>query len=84
MKTAEEMRSHLTEKAAMDSDFRQQLIADPKSVINREFGVTIPDNIDIRVHQSDMQTIHLALPPDPVLNEEQLQAVSAGLCCCGL
>lgn len=84
MKTAEEMRSHLTEKAAMDLDFRKHLVADPKGAISREFGITIPDNMEIQVHQSNMQTIHLALPPDPVLSEEQLEAVSAGLCCCGV
>ncbi|MCY4613718.1 MAG: NHLP leader peptide family RiPP precursor [Nitrospira sp.] len=82
MKTAEEIRSHLTEKAAADSDFRQQLVADPKGAINREFGITIPDSMDVRVHQSDMQTIHLALPPTENLTEEQLEAVAAGLCCC--
>lgn len=84
MKTAEEMRSHLTEKAATDSAFRAQLVSDPKGVMNQEFGITVPDNIQIMVHESDMRTVHLALPPDPVMDEEQLQAISAGLCCCGI
>jgi len=34
------------------------------------------------VRESDMPTVHLALPPDPNMTEEQLEAVSAGLCCC--
>jgi hypothetical protein len=38
--------------------------------------------MNIEVHESDMQTVHLALPPDPNLTEEQLEAISAGLCCC--
>ncbi len=84
MISAEEMRTQLTEKAIVDSVFRAQLIADPKSAINQEFGIAIPDNIDIKVHKSDMTTVHLALPPDEALDEEQLQAISAGLCCCGL
>ena len=83
MKSAEEMRCLLTEKAVEDSAFRQQLVSDPRSVIQQEFGITIPDNIQIKVHDSDMSTVHLALPPSSVLNEEQLQAVAAGLCCCG-
>ena len=83
MKSAEEMRCLLTEKAVEDSAFRQQLVSDPRSVIQQEFGITIPDNIQIKVHESDMSTVHLALPPSSVLNEEQLQAVAAGLCCCG-
>ena len=84
MQTAEEMRAHLTNKAAEDSAFRAQLIADPKGVMNQEFGITVPDNIEVMVHESDMRTVHLALPPDPALDEEQLEAISAGLCCCGI
>ena len=83
MKTAEEMRGILTEKAVTDVEFRRQLVADPKNVVNREFGITIPDNINVVVHESDLSTFHVALPPEQVLNEEQLEAISAGLCCCG-
>ena len=84
MQSAEEMRRHLTEKALENLEFRQQLVADPKTVIQQEFGVTIPESIEVVVHESDMQTVHLALPPSPVLDEEQLEAISAGLCCCGI
>ena len=84
MQSAEDMRRHLTEKAVENLEFRQQLLADPKSVIQQEFGVTIPDNINVVVHESDMQTVYLALPPNPVMDEEQLEAISAGLCCCGI
>ena len=84
MQSAEEMRAHLTSRAAEDSAFRAQLVADPKGVMNQEFGISVPDNIDIVVHESDMRTVHLALPPDPVMDEEQLEAISAGLCCCGI
>ena len=83
MQTAEETLSHLTQKAVEDADFRARLVSDPKGALNQEFGIVVPDSIQIKVHESDMQTIHLALPPTPVLNEEQLEAISAGWCCCG-
>ena len=82
MKSGEEMLRQIVEKSALDTDFRQQLLADPKTTINDELGVSIPDSMNIIVHESDMQTVHLALPPDPNITEEQLEAVSAGLCCC--
>ncbi len=82
MQTAEEMRAHLTSKAAEDADFRQQLIADPKGVISQELGITIPDSMEIKVHESDLQTVHLALPVSGDMTEEQLEAISAGLSCC--
>ena len=76
------MLQQIVEKSALDAEFRQQLLADPKSAISRELDITIPDSMTIQVHESDMQTVHLALPPDPNITEEQLEAISAGLCCC--
>ena len=81
-KSAEDMRAHLYEKAGEDPAFRAQLVADPKSVVQQEFGITVPDNIDIKVHESDMSTVHLALPLSPVLEEQQLEAISAGYVGC--
>ena len=82
MKSGDEMLRQIVEKSALDADFRQQLLADPKTTIGDELGITIPDSMNIVVHESDMQTVHLALPPNPHITEEQLEAVSAGLCCC--
>ena len=82
MRSGDEMLKQIVDKSAVDSDFRQQLLSDPKSAISGELGITIPDSMTIEVHESDMQTVHLALPPDPNITEEQLEAISAGLCCC--
>ena len=81
MKTADEMRSQLLDKAAIDPDFRATLVSDPKTAINQELGVQIPDGIDVVVHESDSSTVHLALPAVD-LTEEQLESVAAGRCCC--
>ena len=82
MKSGDEMLQQIVEKSALDADFRKQLLAEPKSTISEELGISIPDSMNIVVHESDMQTVHLALPPDPNITEEQLEAISAGLCCC--
>ncbi len=82
MKTGFEMQDILQRKSAEDSEFRSQLIANPKEVINQEFGIDVPENMDIHVHESSLQDIHIALPPANIMTEEQLEAVSAGLCCC--
>ncbi len=79
---AEEMRRHLTEKACEDSEFRQRLVSDPKGAIADEFGIEVPEGFEIKVHESDMRTLHLALPAGSELNEEQLETIAAGLCCC--
>lgn len=84
MLSAEDMHSHLIWRAGEDSDFRRGLIADPKGTLYQEFGIQIPEHIEIRVHQSDMRVVHVVLPPNPLLDEEQLEAISAGMCCCGI
>lgn len=82
MRSGDQMLKQIVDKSALDTDFRQKLLADPKSTISEELGITIPASMEIKVHESDMQTVHLALPPDPHITEEQLEAISAGLCCC--
>lgn len=82
MRSGEQMLQQIVEKSALDAEFRQQLLADPKNTISKELDITIPESMTIQVHESDMQTVHLALPPDPNITEEQLEAISAGLCCC--
>ena len=81
--SANEMQSTLISKAMQDADFRQQFLDDPKGTISQEFGIDVPESIQVQVHQSDLETVHFALPPRSELTEEQLEAVSAGLCCCG-
>ena len=82
MRNGDEMLKQIVEKSAVDAGFREQLLSDPKTTICEELGITMPESMTVKVHESDMQTVHLALPPDPHVTEEQLEAVSAGLCCC--
>ncbi len=82
MRSGDEMLKQIVDKSALDADFRQQLLADPKATICAELDITMPESMNIQIHESDMQTVHIALPPDPTISEEQLEAVSAGLCCC--
>ena len=82
MRSGDAMLQQIIEKSSLDDDFRQALMADPKSTICDELGITMPESMNVVIHQSDMQTVHVALPPDPNITEEQLEAISAGLCCC--
>ena len=79
MKERQQMFMSIVEKAAMDADFRDGLLADPKATISREFDVTIPDGLRIVVHENDADTVHLPLPAKPaILKEGQLDQVSGG------
>ncbi len=82
MRSGDEMLRQIVDKSELDSDFRQKLLADPKSTICDELGISMPESMNVVIHESNMQTVHIALPPDSNITEEQLEAVSAGLCCC--
>ena len=85
VQTSNEMQHQLIARATDDAEFRAQLVADPNNAIKQEFGIDVPDNIKIQVHESDGSVLHLALPigPNVELDEERLEAIAAGLCCCG-
>ncbi|WP_420438702.1 NHLP leader peptide family RiPP precursor [Candidatus Palauibacter sp.] len=85
IQASNEMQYQLIARATEDPEFRAQLVADPNNAIKQEFGVDLPDHANIQVHESDMSVLHVALPvsPNVQLDEERLEAIAAGLCCCG-
>ncbi len=77
MKTVEEVREEIIRKASVNEAFRTELLTDPKAAIEKELGVTIPEGFKIGVHQDNIMSIHLVLPPAE-LSEADLSAVVAG------
>ena len=72
-----EMKARLVAKADESEDFRKRLIADPKSVISAEFGVSIPEEFNVQVHEDSATTAHMVLPMTDHLSEEELAEVAA-------
>ena len=77
-RTMSEMKQHVAARAGEDEDFRTRLIADPKSVIEAELGVSIPEQFVIHVHEDDATAAHLTLPPSERLTGEDLAHVAGG------
>jgi hypothetical protein len=78
-----EMQAQLIERASRDPAFRQELLANPKAVIERESGVQIPDSMEIRVLEETPSTAYLVLPAVPVragqpLADQELEDVAGG------
>ena len=80
MITASEAGERLIQKASNDSEFRSRLLENPRSTVEAEFGVTLPENFTIRVHEQSATEAHLVLPPDAKLSEEDLKLISGGGC----
>ena len=79
----DEMQAQLVERASRDPAFRQELLADPKAVIQREYGTTVPASVEVRVVEETPSTAYLVLPAAPLragqpLSDQELEAVAGG------
>lgn len=86
MATRNEVEQKLIKKALQDPNYRQQIKANPKSVLSQELGVEIPGNITIEVVEETPTKLYIVLPAEPVeeeLSEEELEAVAGGGCWIG-
>ena len=61
IQTLSEMKAQIRDRAAEDEDFRSRLIEDPKSVISEEFGVFIPEDFNLHMHEDSATTEHVAV-----------------------
>ena len=77
--TVSALRRHLIDKATADSEFRNQLVAEPKAAIEAETGVTVPSEFNVEVHQETATTGHLLLPPPARLGEADLAQAAGGI-----
>ena len=68
----------LVSRAAEDSDFRERLLQNPRETIETEFGVTLAEDHEIRVHEESYTATHVVLPPRSKLSEAERQAARTG------
>ena len=80
MKTLDEIRRQLIDKAEDDIAFRGRLLAEPRAVVEEEFGIEVPEFVELRVHEDSRSAMHLVLPPEPKLHMQELRTASGGNC----
>ena len=71
----------ITAKAWTDANFKKRLLSDPAAVL-KDYGLTVPPDIKIRVVEDTDTLVHLTLPPKPTdkeLSEEDLAALAGGV-----
>lgn len=75
-KEAEEL---LIAKAQADASFRQALLSNPKTAIEKELGGTLPQNLQVKVVEETSDTLYLVLPAaGDQLSESELDTISGG------
>ena len=68
----------LVSRAGEDSDFRARILANPKETIEAEFGVTLPNNHKVHIHEETDATTHVVLPPRNGFSEDERREARAG------
>ena len=84
MKKRQEFEKKLIEKAMKDETFRKQLIENPSTTLNIEFGFNPPENVEIKVLEEEPGKIYLVLPftsaesSGDELSDAELRSVAGG------
>lgn len=82
-KTRKDIEAHIIAQAWKDEAYQQELLSNSKAVIEREFSVQLPAQVNVCVMQEDSTNLYFVLPARPdlsnaELSEEQLEAVAGG------
>ena len=66
----QQLETYLMRRALADPEFRDQLMRDPKSVIEKEIGSKFPEGLTVQVHEEKLNQLHVVLPVDLVFSED--------------
>jgi hypothetical protein len=78
-----ETHRKIIRRSMEDEFFRQELLRNPKSTLERELGAPLPEGVDVRAVEDTADTVHLVLPSKSLsergeLSDEDLDAVAGG------
>ena len=64
------LERRLIQRSLQDEDFRQQLLSEPKAIIEREIGTQLPERVRVVALEESADTIYLVLPSaSPLVGE---------------
>jgi hypothetical protein len=80
--TRRDLETRLIERAWKDPVFRNDVVKDPKGMLEKHTGQKLPEHVQIIVHEEDANTLHFSIPPPPSnlneLSDEDLERVAGG------
>ena len=81
--TRRDIEARIIAKAWKDETYKQELLAKPKAVIEREFKVQLPAEVNVQVIEENTTSLCFVLPMRPdipgyELDESELEAIAGG------
>ena len=78
--TINETRQEIAAKASADDKFRARLLMNPKSLIEQEYGISLPSGVEVKVVEDTPYLFHIVLPSatEYELGDDDLDAVVGG------
>ena len=65
VRTRKDLETQLIARAFKDSAFKQDLLANPKVVVQKELGAQLPEGIEIHLLEETESTLYMVLPSNP-------------------
>jgi hypothetical protein len=66
----QQLESHLMRRAHADPRFRDELLKDPKTAIEKELGLKFPEVLTVQVHEERLNQLHVVLPIDLSIDDQ--------------
>jgi hypothetical protein len=80
--TKRDLEVALIEKCWKDPEFKKQILADPKGMLERHVGKKLPADLKVFIHEENAEALHFSLPPVPTnmteLSDQDLDKVAGG------
>jgi hypothetical protein len=77
-----DIETRLIEKCWKDPEFKKQVVANPKAMLEQHLGQKLPEQMKIFIHEEDASQIHFSIPPAPrnvtELSDADLEKVAGG------
>ena len=85
LKIKENIEAKIISRSWEDEKFKRELLKNTKKVLKKEFGIKIPDNIEIKILEENANTLYFIIPENPdnlseenVLTDEELEVATGG------
>ena len=81
---ANQIKAQVTARAWKDKEFKSRLLGNPKAVLEKEYGIKLPADVNFKILEETSTTAYLTLPmpPDDIapdqLSDAELESVAGG------